>query len=266
VKLFSDFLLKKNLVRQMIWSQFLYLYVNGRIEMVLLRFQLFDMRKDDQLFRCWMGNVAVVVVVMLFNLVPDVTAQLSHLRFYRWGIDCCRCHFVVVPMMILVTMAGNQGTRMYAPNLDDRYDPCACTIQLHPHPISLQQIPAMWWTIASKLPAIKRLVVPHIRCYFPDSKLYPKRWMLLRSHVISMWYELDAFDVKCVSQFRRNHLQTLKLHAGVENQMVVMMQISRHTFQKNQCQKIVMNWLNLVMFCDLNHLVEMPYRDLFCGG
>jgi len=197
-----------------------------------------------------------------------VPVGFSHLRFYRWGIDCCRCHFVVVPMMILATKAGIQGTRMFVPNSDDQHDLCACTIQLHQRPISLRQIRAMWWMIVSMLLVRERMAMQRIRCYFRDLKRCPKRWMSPRSHAILMLCESVSSDVKYVSQLRRNHLRTLTSfdrHAchGQRPEMVPRL---RHRFQKNQYRRIVMNWLNLVMFCDLFHLVEMPYRDRFCGG
>lgn len=101
----------------------------------------------------------------------------NHLRFYRWGTNCCRCHFVVVPIVIWVTMVESQGIRKSVPNSDDPYDPCAYIIPLRPHPISLRQIRAMWWTTVLRLLAIERLVMPRTRCYSPDLKQCPKRWM-----------------------------------------------------------------------------------------
>lgn len=190
-------------------------------------------------------------------------------RFYRWGTNCSRCHFVVVPTLILVTMVENRGTRKCEPNLDDPCDLCAYIKRLHQHPISLQRIQAMWWTIASMLPARELLVMQRIKCYFLDLKRCPRRWMLLRWHATSRWCESVSFDVKFVLQLRRSHLQTWTQHDRHSFQYqkrLEMEQQYRRTFQKNQYRKIVMNLLNLVMFCDLNHLVEMPYRDLICGG
>jgi len=106
------------------------------------------------------------------------------------------------------------------------------------------------------------------KSYFRDLKRYPKHWMLFRWRAISMWCELASFDAKYASQFRRSHPRTLKQldrHSFQNQQRLEMEQQLRHRFRKNQYRKIVMNLLNLVMFCDLNHLVEMPYRDLFCG-
>lgn len=275
--------------------------------------------------RCLVVVMMLVLLLLLFAAAVVVVAfvlidvAFSRLQFYRWGIGCCRRRFVVVPMVILATMVGNQGTKMFAPNLDDRRDLCACTIQRHPHPISPQQTRAMWWTIASMPRAIEPLVMQHIEYYFPDLKRSPKRCMLLRSHATLMLCELVSFDVKCVSQFRRSHLRTLTHRNDAfpnqqQRRQHRLAQIFRHTFQKNQYQRIVMNLLNLVMFCDwyllrerqsawngeektkiwakrnrfefvwkkvhgenlkireknwsrsTYRLVEMPYRDLFCGG
>lgn len=137
---------------------------------------------------------------------------------------------------------------MFAPNLDDPCDLYAYIIQQHPHPISLQQIPTMWWMIVLMLLAIIPLAMQHIKCYCPDWERYPKRCMLLQWHAILMWYELVFSDVKYVWPLRWNRHRTIDV--DLYHWWLVVLQFHR-TFQKNQCRRIVMSWLNLVKFCDL---------------
>jgi len=94
---------------------------------------------------------------------------------YKSKIGCQ--NFVVEPMVTLGSMAGNRGTKMFSPNCGDPDDLCACTTQLLLHPISLQRIPTMWWTIVWMLLVEERLAMQRTMCCCPDSKRFPKRWM-----------------------------------------------------------------------------------------
>jgi hypothetical protein len=54
---------------------------------------------------------------------------------------CCQHVVVVVPELILDSMVGNRGTKMFELNFDDQDDLCAYKEQLNCIPISLQQTP-----------------------------------------------------------------------------------------------------------------------------
>jgi len=58
---------------------------------------------------------------------------------YKLKINCFP--HSVEPMVILGSMAGNRGTKMFVPNLVGPNDLYACIIQQHQHPISPRQIP-----------------------------------------------------------------------------------------------------------------------------
>lgn len=129
---------------------------------------------------CWSAEI------LLGSVVVVAGHRLNPLRFCRSSKGCCRCHCVVGPMVILAIAVESQGIKMCAPSWDDRCGPCACTIQRHPRPISLRRIPAVWWTIASTLRAIKLSAMQHTKCSCLDSRRCPKRRMLLRWRAILM--------------------------------------------------------------------------------
>lgn len=135
------------------------------------------------------------------------------LRFCRSKTNCCRRHFVAVPMVILGSAVGSRGTKMFAPNLDDPYDPCACTIQLHQRPVSLRRIPTTWWTIVLMPLATKLLATQRRECCSLDSKQCPKHCRLLRWRATWAWCESVFSGEECVSPLRCSpHQDVLRLY------------------------------------------------------
>lgn len=62
--------------------------------------------------------------------------------------------------------------------------------------------------------------------------------MLLRQHATSIWYELDTFGVKCVSQFPQNYVKTWISHTSTGMRWwTVAVVLHLCMFQKNQCRK-----------------------------
>jgi len=102
-------------------------------------------------------------------------------------INCCQ-HFVVEPMVILGSAAGNQGTRTFAPNLDDLNDLFACIVQQHQHPISPRQIPTMWWTIVWMLRVEERLAMQCTMYCCQGSIRSPTHWIWCRLHWVWWWF------------------------------------------------------------------------------
>lgn len=232
----------------------------------------------------------------------DVGMLFIPLRFCKSKINCCRRHFVVVPMPILGSTAESRETKTYAPNSDDPYDLCACTIRLHPHPVSLRRIPTMWWTIVSMPPATKRLAMQRRECCSLDLEQCPKHCMLLRWRATWEWCESVSSGEECVWRLHCSHLRGVL--RPYHRQHSVLRWWYHHTYRKNQCRKIEMSLLNLLKFCDLYlwwkddkkhfeklfyfmfscfvpvlwcwkrgknylytyHLREKSYRDLFCDG
>lgn len=171
---------------------------------------------------------------------PKSDRRFSRLRFYRSKRDCCRWHFAVVLMSILVTMAGSQGTKMFAPNSGDPCDLYACKVPRRRRPISLRRTPTAWWMIAWRPLARERSAKRRIKCYSPDWERCPKRWTSPRWRAVWAWCEPVSFGVRCVWRFRRNRLRSWKRRDPFYPATAIRRYHRR--FRKNQCRNIVMKW------------------------
>jgi len=105
---------------------------------------------------------------------------------YKLKINCFL--HSVEPILILGSMAGNQGTKMFVPNLDDPNDLYACIIQQHQHPISLRRIPIEWRMIVWMLLVEERLAMQRTMYCSPDSEQFPKHWIWCRLHWVWWWF------------------------------------------------------------------------------
>jgi len=131
---------------------------------------------------CWFWGI--------MHLLDNRIIFWSLYRFNpRWccksRINCSHRIRVAEPMVNVGSAVESQGTKMYEPNWDDLSDLCECKEPQQMFPIFPRRIPTMWWTIVSRLLAIKQMAMQHIEYYCLDSKRCPKHCMWLRWHEAS---------------------------------------------------------------------------------